>query len=36
MVDALSGQHIDPKAARDAAAGRIWEVVYCLQTLQAT
>lgn len=35
MVDALSDQRIDPKAARDIVAGRISSVVYYVQSLQA-
>lgn len=35
MVDALADQRIDPKAARDLVAGRIWSVVYYVQGLQS-
>ena len=35
MVDALADQRIDPKAARDIVAGRIYAVVYYLQSIQS-
>jgi mono/diheme cytochrome c family protein len=35
MVDTLSDQRIDPKAARDIVAGRIYAVVYYLESIQS-
>lgn len=35
MVEALADQRIDPKAARDVVAGRIYAVIHYLETLQS-